>query len=337
MRRREFLGRIGGAVASWPLAARAQQPAKMKRIAVVGASDPVANMTITGRRSFRAFFEELGALGYIEGRNLLVERYSAEGRPDHYAELARDVVRARPDLIVSTRALLTAEFKKATTTIPIVTTASDPIAAGLVPSLAHPGGNITGVSVDAGLQIWGKRLGLLREITPKMSNARFLTTQLDWEWEIANEASAARAAARQAGITLAGATLGNTIDEAAYQRVFTSMEQERVDALLVSGASEHLTNRVVIVELAAKNQLPTIYPYKDFTEVGGLLAYSIDLGDTFRLVADLVDKILKGADPGDLPFFQPSKFELIVNLKTSKALGLEMPPTLVARADQVIE
>jgi putative ABC transport system substrate-binding protein len=204
-----------------------------------------------------------------------------------------------------------------------------------VPSLAHPGGNITGVSIDAGLQIWGKRLGLLREIMPKLSNARFLTTQIDWA--MTSEASAVRAAASQAGITLAGAMLGNTIDEAGYQHVFTSMEQEQVDALLVSSQSEHLTNRVAIVELAAKNRLPAIYPYKDFTEVGGLLAYSVDLGDTFRLVADLVDKILKGANPGDIPFFQPSKFELIVNLKTSKALGLEMPSTLVARADEVIE
>jgi putative ABC transport system substrate-binding protein len=334
MKRREFIG-LMGSVAALPLAARAQQPAKMKRIAVVHASDPVANISITGRRSFRAFFEELGALGYIEGRNLLVERYSAEGRPDHFAELAREVVKARPDLIVSTRGLLTAEFKKATTTIPIVTSASDPVAAGLVPSLAHPGGNITGVSIDAGLQIWGKRLGLLREIIPKLSNARFLTTQIDWA--MTSEASAVRAAASQAGITLAGAMLGNTIDETAYQHVFKSMEQEQVDALLVSSQSEHLTNRVAIVELAAKNRLPAIYPYKDFTEVGGLLAYSVDLGDTFRLVADLVDKILKGANPGDIPFFQPSKFELIVNLKTSKALGLEMPPTLVARADEVIE
>jgi putative ABC transport system substrate-binding protein len=334
MKRREFIGLIGS-VAAFPLAARAQQPAKLKRIAMIHASEPVANMTITGRRAFRAFFEELGALGYIEGRNLLVERYSAEGRPNHFAELARDVVRARPDLIVSTKGLLTAEFKKATTTIPIVTTASDPVAAGLVPSLAHPGGNITGVSVDAGLEIWGKRLGLLAEIIPKLSNARFLASQFDWE--LASEALAVRAAASQAGITLLGAVLGNTIDEAAYQRVFASMEQERVDALVVSSAGEHLTNRVAIVELAAKNRLPAIYPYREFTDVGGLLAYSIDLGDTFRLVADLVDKILKGANPGDIPFFQPSKFELIVNLKASKALGLEMPATLVARADEVIE
>jgi putative ABC transport system substrate-binding protein len=335
MRRREFITLLGGASAAWPVVARAQQPAKMKRIALVHPAEKASDMTIHGRRSFRAFFEELAALGYIEGRNLMVERYSAEGRLDHVAELARDVVRARPDLIIPMTNLLTAEFKKATTTIPIVAVASDPVAAGLVPSLAHPGGNITGVTVDAGLEIWGKRLGLLREIIPNLSNARFLASQGDWEK--GKESSVVRAAAGQAGITLAGAGLGNAVDEAAYQRVFAAMKQDQVDALVVSSAAEHLTNRAVIVELAAKNRLPAIYPFREFTEVGGLMAYSVDLGVTFRLIANLVDKILKGANPGDIPFFQPTKFELIVNLKTAKALGLEMPATLVARADEVIE
>jgi putative ABC transport system substrate-binding protein len=151
MRRREVIGLIGGAAAALPLAARAQQPAKMKRIAMVHAAEKVGNMTISGRRAFRAFFEELTALGYVEGRNLLVERYSGEGRHDQYAELARDVVSACPDLIIAMSGPLAASFKTATTTIPIVTSAPDPVAAGLVPSLAHPGGNITGVTVDARL------------------------------------------------------------------------------------------------------------------------------------------------------------------------------------------
>ena len=334
MRRREFIGLIGGAALAWPHAARAQQPPKKKRIALVHPTEKVGDMTINGRRSFRAFFEELAALGYVEGRNLLVERYSAEGRLDHFAELAREVVSARPDLIIPMRNSLTADFKRATTTIPIVAVTSDPVVSGLVPSFAHPGGNITGVTVDAGLEIWGKRLGLLREIVPNLSNARFLAPQVDWE---TSEASAVRAAASQAGITLAGAELGNTVDEAAYQRVFTSMKQDQVDALVVSSAGDHLTNRVVIVELAAKSRLPAMYPYMEFTEVGGLMAYAVDLGVTWRLMANLVDKVLKGANPGDIPFFQPTKFELTVNLKTARALGLDVPPTLLARADEVIE
>jgi len=333
MKRREFIGLVGGAAASWPIAEWAQQLARMKRIAVVHTAEKVSNMTIAGREAFRAFFEQLGALGYNEGRNLLVERYSAEGQLDHFAELAREVVSTRPDLIVAMQGVLATTFKMATATIPIVTVGSDPVSAGLVRSLAHPGGNITGVSVDAGLQIWGKRLGLLREIVPNISNARFLATQGGWE----REGPAVRAAAGQAGITLAGAVLVNTVDEAAYERVFTSMKQDQVDALVVSGNGDHLTNRVVIVELAAGNRVPTIYPYKDFTEVGGLMAYAADSGVIWRLMADLVDKILKGANPGDIPFSQPTKFELIVNLKTSKALSLDMPATLVARADEVIE
>jgi putative tryptophan/tyrosine transport system substrate-binding protein len=171
----------------------------------------------------------------------------------------------------------------------------------------------------------------------ELSSARFLSSQRNWERR--PEGSAARDAARQAGITLDGALLGSTIDEAAYQCVFTSIrsKQDQVDGLVVSSEGEHFTNREVIVELAAKNRIPAIYPYREFTEVGGLLAYSIDLEDTFRQIADTVDKILKGANPGDIPFFQQAKFELIVNLKTSKVLGLEIPPTLVARADEVIE
>ena len=157
MRRREFMALIGNGVVAWPLAARAQQPAKLKPIAMVHPVEKAGNMTITGRRFFRAFFEKLGALGYVEGQNLLVERYSGEGRPDHYAELARDVVSARPDLILALSGALARHFKMATTTIPIVAATSDPIVAGLVPSLAYPGGNITGVSIDAGLEIWGKR------------------------------------------------------------------------------------------------------------------------------------------------------------------------------------
>lgn len=301
---------------------------------MVHPAEKVDSMTITGRRLFRALFEELGALGYVEGRNFLMERYSGEGRPDHYAELAREVVSTRPDLILSLGGQLTAPLKTATTTIPIITTSADPVFVGLVPSLAHPGGNITGVSVDAGLQIWGKRLELLSEALPKLSNARFLASERTWERV---EGPAVREAANQVRISVAAALLGSPIDQAAYQRVFASMMQDQVDALVVSSEAEHIANRSLIAELAAKDRIPAIYPFREFTEVGGLLAYSVDLGETGRRMADLVDKVLKGANPGDLPIFQQTKFELIVNLKAAKALGLEMPSTLVARADEVIE
>jgi putative ABC transport system substrate-binding protein len=314
--------------------ARAQQPAKMKRIALVHPAEKVGNMTISGRPGFQAFFEELNRLGYLEGQNLVVERYSGEGRTDRYAQLARDVVSTHPDLIISMSGFLAVQFKLATTTIPIVTSSPDPIVAGLVSSLARPGGNITGVSVDAGIQIWSKRLALLIEATPKHANTRYLSSQLTWERP---EGSAVREAASQAGISLAGALLTNPINEAAYQRVFTSMEQERVDTLVVSGEAEHLANRVTLVEMAAKSRIPAIYPFREFVDVGGLMAYSVDLRDIWRQIADTVDKILKGANPGDIPYFQPTKFELIINLKTAKALGLAVPAPLLATADQVIE
>jgi putative ABC transport system substrate-binding protein len=331
MQRREFITVLCGTGVTWPSVLLAQQPATTKRIAMVHPAEKVGNMTITGRRFFRAFFEELGKSGYVEGQNLLVERYSGEGRPEHLAELAREVVSTRPDLIVALSGAVASHFKEATT-IPIIATSSDPIVAGLVPSLAHPAGNITGVSVDAGIAIWGKRLELLREALTKLSNARFLTLQRDML-----EASAVREAANRAQISLVDTLLGSPINEAAYQRVFTSMKQDQVDGLVVSAEAEHIANRVVIAELAAKNRIPAIYPFREFTEVGGLLAYSVDLGETARLMADIVGKVLKGANPRDIPFSQQTKFELIVNLKASRALGLEISPTLVARSDEVIE
>jgi putative ABC transport system substrate-binding protein len=333
MRRRDFITAFGTA-AAWPLAVRAQQPAKIKRIAVVHPVEKVGNMTINGRRSFGVFFEELSRLGYVEGQNLEVERYSGEGRSERYAELAHDVVNTRPDLIVTSTVRLSLDFKMATTTIPIVTVLFDPVASGLVGSIARPGGNITGVTIAGGFEITGKRMGLLVEAMPKMSTVGYLASRPYWEDP---RGAAAREAAKRAGLSLKAALLGSPFNEAEYQRVFKSMEQDRADALLVAEESENLANRATIVELAAKDRIPTMYPFRDFVAVGGLMAYGSDLADIFRRVANHVDKILRGANPGDIPFYQPTKFELVINLKTAKALGLEMPAMLLARADEVIE
>ncbi len=333
MRRRDFITALGTA-ATWPLAARAQQPAKMKRIAFVRPAGPVSEVSVSGSPYYRAFFEELSRLGYVEGQNLGVERYSGEGRPDRYAELARDVVNTHPDLIIAVAARLSLDFKTATTTIPIVSLINDPIALGLVPSIARPGGNITGVTISGGLELIGKRMGLLVEAMPKLSTVSYLVSRPYWEDP---RGAAAREAAKQAGVSLKAALLGSAFDEAEYQRVFRSMEQDRADAVMVSDEAEHTPNRATIVELAAKGRIPTIYSYREFVEVGGLMAYSIDLADMYRRLANLIDKILRGANPGDIPFYQPTKFELSINLKTAKALGLEMPAMLLARADEVIE
>jgi putative ABC transport system substrate-binding protein len=331
MRRRDFIAALGTA-ATLPLAARAQQPAKMKRIAFVNSAGTASRISANGPPPFRAFFEELSRIGYVEGQNLGVDRYSGEGRA-RYAELARDVVNTHPDLIVVSGGRLSLDFKMATTTIPIVALIIDPIAMGLTASIARPGGNITGVAIAGGLEIIGKRLGLLVEASPKLSTLGYLASQPFWEDQ---RGATVREAAKQAGVSLSPAML-SAFNEAEYQRFFRSIEQDRADALMVSDEPENSINREVIVELARKSRVPAIYPFREYVDIGGLMAYSIDLVDTFRRLASLTNKILGGANPGDIPFYQQTNFALIINLKTVKALGLEIPAMLLGRADEVIE
>ncbi len=334
MQRRGFITLLGGAAVTWPLAARAQQAAKMPRIALVISAGKVSTIGASDNPAFSAFFEELSRLGYVEGQNLGVERYSGEGRTERYRELARDVVNTHPDLILTVGGLLSLDFKMATTTIPIVTMVIDPIAMGLTASIARPGANITGATISGGLELIGKRMGLLVEAMPKLSTVGFLASRPFWEDA---RGAAAREAAKSAGIALSPAVLGTTFNEAEYQRIFMSLEQYPADALMVSEEPEHVTYRALIVELAAKGRTPTIYPLREFVEIGGLMAYSIDVADIFRRLANLIDKILRGANPGEIPFYQPTKFELVINLKTANALGLEIPPMMLGRADKVIE
>ena len=306
----------------------------MNRVAYVHAATKVSEIGVSGRAYYRAFFEELSRLGHVEGQNLAVERYSGEGRTERYAELARDVVNTHPDLILTGGGRLSLEFKLATTTIPIVTMIIDPIAQGLAASIGQPGGNITGLTIAGGFELVAKRMGLLVEAVPKLGTVGCLASRPFWEDA---RGAAAREAAKQAGISLKAALLGSAVDEAEYQRVFRSMEQDQVDALMVSEEPENVAYRATIVELAAKSRIPAIYPWREYVEVGGLMAYSVDREDLYRRAANLIDKIFRGANPGDIPFYQPTKFELVINLKTAKALDLEMPAMLLGRADEVIE
>jgi putative ABC transport system substrate-binding protein len=333
MQRRGFITLLGGAAVAWPIATRAQQPAKMKRIALVDPAAKVGDITVGGPWWYRVFFEELSRLGYVEGRSLLVDRYPGEGRTEHYAELIRDVVNAHPDLIFATNGFLALLCKAATTTIPILTISANPVGIGLVPSIARPGGNITGVAIDGGFEIYGKRIGLLIEAISKPSNVGYIASRGYWERPIG---AAVREAASRAKISLTGELLVS-FNEQEYQRVFNSMERDRTDALIFSEEGEHLQYLNTIVELAAKSRIPAIYCFRDFVEAGGLMSYSTDLEKIMRREANLIDQILKGTKPGDIPFYQETKFELAINLKTAKALGLEMPATLVGRADEVIE
>jgi putative ABC transport system substrate-binding protein len=340
MRRRDFIaGTAATAAIGLTNRAHAQadsrSPSK-KRIAIFHLSEPPEGLSVNGRRAYRVFFEELSKLGYIEGQNLIVERYSALGRPDRIGDLAREIVASHPDLIISISGPTTRVLKPLTHTIPILGTSADPVAGGIVTNLAKPEGNITGISVDAGLEIWGKLLQFLRETTGKLTNVcvLFPTSAVPF-WEM-TKAVLLEAAAR-AGIPISTAVITGKLDRDAYERAFDEMRTGKVDGVLVGSASENLTNRHLIVELAAKHSLPTIYPFREFVEVGGLMSYGVDLSDVLRRLADMTDEVLKGAKPADIPYSQQTKFELVLNRKTARSLGLAFSTTLLTAADEVIE
>jgi putative ABC transport system substrate-binding protein len=333
MRRREFIGSLIGTAVAWPTLARAQQTDKAYRIAIVHPSRPVNVMNENGNIYFKAFFSELRRLGYVEGQNLIVERYSGEGKIAHYAELALEVVRQQPDLIFASTSRMILRLKEATASIPIVGSMADPIGWGIVDSLARPGGNITGVSDVEGEEIIGKRLGLLRELIRGAARVGFLASR-----DIAESIHGVdmRKAAQQAGISLVGPPL-ETISEAEYRRVFELMTQERADGLIVSSQGEHGTYSRLIIELAEKSRLPAIFDGRSFAELGGLIGYGNDGVDEYRRAAGFIVRILKGAKPSELPIELATKFELVINLKTANTLGLTVPQILLAGADELIE
>jgi len=244
-------------------------------------------------------------------------------------------VSRNPDVIVTNLIDLTKAFAAATATIPVVAITGDPIAAGLVTSLAHPGGNLTGVSIDAGIEIFGKRLQILKEAMPSAAKVAYLMSNSLSAWDGGMGLSF-----REAGQHLGIALIGNfqpEINDAQIRRTFAEMAQQQLDAAIVDEGGSFLAHRALIVELAEKYRLPIIYPYRDYVDLGGLMTYAPDLGELAQRLANDVHQILNGAKPGDIPFYQPTKFQLFINLKTAKALGLIMPPTLIARADEVIE
>jgi putative ABC transport system substrate-binding protein len=333
MRRREFIA--GLMFAAVTRRAQAQQTGKVYRIALAHPTVPVAdlNQASKGSPAIAAMFEELIRLGYVEGRNLLIERYSGEGRAAHYPDLARQIVSRNPDLIIVITSNFAFDVKAATSTIPIVGVFANPIGLGIVASLARPGGNITGVTVDIGEDQWAKRVQLLKEAVPHISRLGYLATRIRRE----QYSAAIQEMALRNSVSIVGPPLEYPTNEQDYQRVFAALAHEGAEGLVVSDVAENVTYRRLIVELAAKGRLPTIYSTHPFVEAGGLMAYGINLSDVGHRIADLADKILKGAKPADIPIFQPTQFELSINLKTAKTLGIELPPLLVARADNVIE
>jgi ABC-type uncharacterized transport system substrate-binding protein len=324
LHRRQVITLLGGATAAWPLAARAQQAGKLPTIGYLGGS-------ISQRVWVDAFVQRLRELGWIEGRTALIEYRWAEGRPERYTEIAAEFVRLKVDVILTDGTSSVVGAKQATSVIPIVfAAAGEPVGSGLVASLARPGGNVTGLSVQAA-DLAGKRLEILREVIPGlrrlgiMANAGNPTGVL--------QMGEAQAAARTLGLEVIPAEIRRAED---IEPVFEALKG-RVDAIYVFGDPLLATNRLRINTLAHGARLPTIYNYREFVAEGGLVSYGPNFPDLFRRAAEYVDKILRGAKPGDIPVEQPTKFDLVINLTTAKALGLEIPPMLLARADEVIE
>jgi ABC-type uncharacterized transport system substrate-binding protein len=315
-------------------ASSAQQRAAPPRIVIFHPAIPASLLTETGGgTAWRAFFGELRRLGYIEGQNLIIERFSAEGHHERYADLAREIVARNPDLIVTGTNPVVLAFKAATSAIPLVAFMVDPLKAGLVASLARPGGNLTGITLDAGIEIWGKRLELLKEAVPSTTRVAFLAMREGWEGSFGE---AMRDVAGRLGVSLIS-MLPNMGTVAEIERVFAAIAEQRPDAVLVTGEGDLYAHPKLIVELAEKYRLPTMSPYRDFTDAGGLMAYTVDLAELLRHMAGEVKQILNGAKPGDIPIYQPTKFELLINRKTAKALGLTLSPTLLSRADEMID
>jgi putative ABC transport system substrate-binding protein len=333
MRRREFT--VGLLLAGAAGGVRAQEPAKQHRIAIVISTGPVARVNDPTSHAFQAFWQELHRLGDAEGQNLIVNLYSGEGRPARFADLARRVVKDNPEVIVAIAGPITSAISAATETIPIVASGTY-TGSGVVPSLARPGGNMTGVRVEEP-EIYGKRLQILKEAIPSASKIAYLDIRTFWESGFGQQA---REELRKASQILEISLTDMLVEESTaseYQRVFREIAPHPPDAIIVSSTSELFPYRRLIVDLAEKSRLPAIFPFRDYVEAGGLMAYATDLAELFRRMADDVHEILNGAKPGDIPIYQPTKFEFVINLKAAKQLGLTLPPTLLAGADELIE
>jgi ABC-type uncharacterized transport system substrate-binding protein len=325
MNRREFITLVGGAAAAWPLAAGAQQPGKLPTVGFLGATPSAESQRVA------AFVQRLRELAWIDGRNLAIEYRWAEGRPERVSEIAAEFVRIKIDVIVTVATPPTLAAKQATAVIPIVFAAvSDPVGTGLVASLARPGGNVTGLANQLS-DTASKRLELLREVVPGLRRLAIMAN-------VGNPASVlemgeAQATARMLGLEVTTSEIRRAKDIAPAFKAL----RERADALYLCPDPLMNTNRTGINILAVGARLPTMYGLREYVEAGGLMSYGPNLPDQFRRVADIVDKILRGAKPGDIPVEQPTRFDLVINLTTANALGLEIPATLLARADEVIE
>jgi putative tryptophan/tyrosine transport system substrate-binding protein len=311
-----------------PLATEAQQSGRVYRVGYL--STPTRESVEHG---LAAFLRTLRELGWIEGQNLIIEYRWAEGNVERLPALAAELVRHKVDVIVAPAGSAALAAKNATSSIPIVMIfASDPVEMGLVASLRRPGGNITGTTFTPGPEIFGKQLQILKEAVPHASRVAVLSNPADPSFAL--QVRQVEATARSLGIRLQHVEARGPEE---FDGAFAAMARERADALLVTGTSTFLAHRTRLAELAVKGRLPTMHSFRESVEAGGLMAYAVNMADFVGRSAVYVDKILKGAKPADLPIEQPTKFELIVNLKAAKALGITVPQALVLRADEVIQ
>ena len=328
MDRRTFLATIAGGLLAAPLAAGAEQAGRVYRL---GLLYPLAPAPTEHKTSAVLVPAALRELGYVEGQNLIVERRYAEGRTDRFPELARELVRLRMDVILAISPAAIRAARDATKTIPIVLYGNfDPVAAGLVANLARPGSNITGVVIAPGGTLAGKKLELLKEAVPGATRIALLAPV---DSNFSRQVQEAQKAALPLGVKL---TVVEVRDRD-YDRSFATIASAHPDALFVGANAQFYIDRKQIIELAAKHRLPAIYEWPEQGEDGGLIAYGTSIAGLSRRAATYIDRIFKGANPGDLPIEQPTKFDLVINLKTAKALGLTIPQSLLVRADQVIE
>src|SRR5262245_3676214 len=328
MNRRAFLGTLAGGLLAAPLAGEAQRAEKVHRVGTLSISPQNRAGHV-----IKAFEEALRGLGYVEGQNVVFEHRFAGGSTEPLVNLAAELVRLRVDVILVAPNPSIMAAKRATNTIPIVMTyGTEPVANGFAASIARPGGNVTGLTGDVVSETWGIRLQLLREINPKMSRVAVI-----WNPDVAGATTAWQAtedAARRFGI---GLRSHKTRRPEEFSPAFDSIVKEAVNALLVFSDGVTYARRREIIEFAGQRRLPTMFAFREAPDDGGLMSYGVNIAASYRRAATFVDKILKGARPGDLPIEQPAKLELVINLKTAKALGLTIPPSLLQRADQVIE
>jgi putative tryptophan/tyrosine transport system substrate-binding protein len=328
MERRRFIEVIAGGLLAAPLVAEAQQTRKVWRIGFILTAVPNEVGYL-----IKALSEGLRELGYVEGRNVVFERRFAEGRQERLPALAAELVRLDVDVIVTGSNPVIAAVKQATATIPVVMGVSrDPVGAGFIASLARPGGNITGLANDPGPEIIGKNLELLKEAAPRVSRVAFLWNPVPPG--AGTSKNVVESAARKLGVTFQSVEVRGRNE---FEGAFAAMVRERANGLVVATDPVMVGPRGQVVLLAARSRLPAMYGLREFAEAGGFMSYGPNIADLFRRAATYVDKILKGAKPGDLPVEQPTKFELVINLKTAKALGLTIPPSLLGRADEVIQ